>query len=97
MLTIMPQLSLAAHFPRRYQAERVYTEIVALLDSGSLPISIFRLVSDGCPYVVLVGEEEDMVVWQYLADHLRGSGGTLVALDDATIDGLFAKRATQRC
>lgn len=93
MLTIMPQLSLAAQFGSEHTAQNAYKRINNQLRGTTHPLSVFRFEDQGWHYVAVVGEEEDMVVWQRLA-HLMLEGEVLT-LDDATIDGLFAKRATQ--
>lgn len=94
LTTTMPQLSLAAKFPRAEQATRAYRQVYRILAAIDADLSVFRISDEAGHYIAVVGNESNMERWQGLVQQLRLQGGVIVALDDATIDGLFARRST---
>lgn len=94
MIAVMPQLSLAAKFPRAEQATRAYRQVYRILEALRADLSVFCISDKAGHYVAVVGNESNMERWQGLVQQLRLQGGVIVALDDTTIDGLFARRST---
>jgi hypothetical protein len=88
----MSSLSLAAKFPRAEPAQRAYREVYRILEAVAADLSVFRISDDTGHYVAVVGEEPNLERWRGLAFQLTLQGGTIIALDDATIDGLLARR-----
>jgi hypothetical protein len=88
----MTDLSLAAKFPASGMAQHSYRAVTRTLARHNLPISAYRLDQPSGHYIALVGEEERLEVWQGLVELMRRSGGEVVVMDEATIDGLLALR-----
>ncbi len=90
----VPRYTLVAEFPDEVTARRAYARVQALLYHADCDLSAYRVLLDGVPHVVVLGE----VPAERLGEHLRLAliAGSPAELPPPIIAALAARRAQQR-